>query len=169
MTLSPAARTRSTSAGKRRLSPPIGRRTTRSRGRSLRERVARSMSGETDAFVAFLNEKYGRGRYEGHDESILAMYDTCDRYTKLLHHSASTKPGSPEIHVDIADIDKLNACAFKRDGVYAIALFRDIPRIVKSLFDHILADPESFPGIGDVSREVRPPPRQTLIPDTASM
>lgn len=128
------------------------------------------MPDQVAAFEKFLiNSKHKAQRYESTEAGFAEFLHIARSVAEAEQKPKKNKSNAPNTYVDLATPSRLNACAFSQDGVDCIALFKGSVEVITSLFNHILADPATFEGHGDISLETKPPLRGSLIPDTAWM
>ena len=124
------------------------------------------MPTQIEVFEEFLHSRYDARRYENNDPGFTEILHIARSVAVTEQRPEANKPGSPDTYIDLASPSTLNACAFTKDGVDCIALFKGSVEIITKFFDHILADPEAFIGYGDISSQTKPLIRPSLILDT---
>lgn len=83
-----------------------------------------------------------------------ALVYVAQRARGFLQTAAAALPGLPPIHFDFVNNWQFNALTFRKDEKYFIGVFRGAVATLQVLFDRMLADPQTFPFIGDPTAEV---------------
>ncbi len=88
-----------------------------------------------------------------HPATTEGLSYAADRARGFLRTAAVALPAMPRIHFDFVNNWEFNACAFKADGRYFIAIYRGAMATIGVLFDRMFADSRILPFLGDAEKE----------------
>lgn len=114
------------------------------------------MATDAEIFDNFVWSEFESYRYSGSDRKILDFLTAGHNFVEAYQDRHFTKVGSPKPYINIVDNPEINACAYLSDGTEGIALFSGCVGILEQFFNHILAHPQTFLGLGNLSLEAAP-------------